>query len=114
VFAGAVKFVDISGTAAHITEEGLPVGSVAVVSGAFEVIAGLMILAGFGTRYAAVALALYCVVVAVIFHDFWTFTEREEIVAQMLNMFKNVTIAGGFLVLAAFGPGPISVDARRW
>ena len=30
-----------------------------------------------------------------------------------LMMWKNITIAGGFLVLAAFGPGSLSLDARR-
>ena len=31
-----------------------------------------------------------------------------------MSMFmKNLSIAGGFLMLAAFGPGILSVDARR-
>ena len=32
--------------------------------------------------------------------------------AEMNQFFKNVTIAGGFLMLAAFGPGAFSFDAR--
>ena len=32
---------------------------------------------------------------------------------QQINFLKNLSIAGGMLVLAAFGPGTISVDARR-
>jgi putative oxidoreductase len=33
--------------------------------------------------------------------------------AQNINFMKNLSIAGGMLVLAAFGPGALSVDARR-
>jgi putative oxidoreductase len=32
--------------------------------------------------------------------------------AEMNQFYKNVTIAGGFLVLSAFGPGAWSVEAR--
>ena len=31
---------------------------------------------------------------------------------QIINFQKNLAIAGGFLLLAAFGPGRYSLDAR--
>ena len=80
--------------------------------GAFEVIAGLAILIGWQTRIAAWALAGFCILAGLLFHNFWAY-EGQEQVAQMLNLFKNVTIAGGFLVLAACGPGRYALDARR-
>ena len=38
--------------------------------------------------------------------------DYEFQMAEMNQFFKNVTIAGGFLMLTAFGPGNLSVDAR--
>ena len=32
---------------------------------------------------------------------------------QMIMFLKNFSIAGGYLLLAAHGAGPISIDARR-
>lgn len=112
VFSGAVKFVDPSGTAGHIAEQGLPAPLLlAYAAGALEVGAGLLIAVGWQTRWAAIALAVFAVVAALIFHDFWTFEGREQI-DQMLHLLKNLSISGGLLCLAAFGPGRISVEGR--
>jgi len=44
IFSGAVKFIDVSGTAAHIADKGLPMPTVlAVAAGAVEVVCGLMV-----------------------------------------------------------------------
>jgi putative oxidoreductase len=32
---------------------------------------------------------------------------------QMISFMKNITIAGGFLVLAGAGPGALALDNRR-
>ena len=32
---------------------------------------------------------------------------------QMINFMKNITIAGGFLVLAGSGPGAYALDDQR-
>ena len=65
---------------------------------AFNLIAGLALVAGVATRPVATALALYCAVTS-IFHylpnDPW----------QMTIFVKNWAIAGGCLVLAAHGAG---------
>ena len=75
---------------------------------------------GFQTKIAAYLLALFCVFTALVFHsgpiNVPDFPEGANGLLTMFNglmMMKNLTIAGGFLVLAAFGPGSISVDARR-
>ena len=70
----------------------------------FEIIAGLAIIAGFFTRWTAAALAVFCVLTAVFYHQ-----GPEEMGA----MLKNLALAGGFLVLCAHGPGALSIDARR-
>jgi len=72
---------------------------------AVELGGGLMVLTGYYTRPAALALALFCIATAVLFHN--KFGVRNE----LLHFEKDLAIAGGFLVLAARGPGPWSLDA---
>ncbi|MEP7100989.1 MAG: DoxX family protein, partial [Burkholderiales bacterium] len=47
-----------------------------------------------------------------IFHTYWA-VPADQVMMQQINFWKNISIAGGFLVLAAFGPGAISIDAKR-
>ena len=49
---------------------------------------------------------------ALLFHAYWSVPEAERM-AQYLSFWKNVSIAGGMLLLAAFGAGRFSLDARR-
>ena len=51
-------------------------------------------------------LAGFCVLAAFIFH----FDMADRM--QMINFMKNLTIAGGFLVLAGAGPGALALDNR--
>ena len=68
---------------------------------------GLCVLLGLFTRWAAIALAGFCVLAAILFH--W----QPGDMMQMINFMKNITIAGGFLVLAGAGPGALALDNRR-
>lgn len=71
---------------------------------AFELIAGLAILVGWQFRYAALALAGFSLITAIMYH------QPPE---QMTMFIKNVAIAGGLFGFAAFGAGPMSMDAKR-
>lgn len=121
ILAGYPKLLDPSGTAGMIAGAGLPAATaLAYLTGLFELVVGLFILVGFQTKIAAYLLALFCVFTALVFHsgpiNVPDFPEGANNLLTMFNglmMMKNLTIAGGFLVLAAFGPGSISVDARR-
>jgi putative oxidoreductase len=68
---------------------------------------GLCVLLGLFTRWAAIALAGFCVLAAILFHY------HPDDGMQMINFMKNITIAGGFLVLAGAGPGAFALDNRR-
>ena len=73
----------------------------------------LAVLVGWQTRWAALALALFCAVAAIFFHYLPAQgLEGFERMGQIINFQKNLAIAGGFLLLAAFGPGRFSLDAR--
>ena len=121
IMAGFPKLIDPSGTAGMIAGAGLPAATaLAYLAGLFELVAGLFILVGFQTKITAYLLAAFCVFTGLVFHsgpinvpDFPEGANGLLTVFNGLMMWKNITIAGGFLVLAAFGPGSISVDARR-
>ena len=74
---------------------------------AVELVGGILVIAGLYTRVAALALALFCVAPAVLFHN--KFGNRNE----LLHFEKDLAIAGGFLVLAARGGGAWALDALR-
>ena len=67
----------------------------------------IAILVGFQTRIVSYILALFCVATAFVAH--FDFADQM----QAINFQKNLAMAGGFLVLAAYGAGALSVDARR-
>jgi putative oxidoreductase len=73
---------------------------------------GLALLLGWGTRWAALALAGFTLVASLFFHNFWAMP-ADQVMLQQLMFFKNIAVAGGLLVLAAFGAGALSVDAKR-
>jgi putative oxidoreductase len=68
---------------------------------------GLLVAVGLWARWAGLALAGFCVLTAVLFHA------NGGDVDQVIHFQKDLAIAGGFLMLAAFGPGGWSVDAWR-
>jgi len=111
--AGLSKIAGFSGTVGYIASAGLPMPALgAVLAIVVEVGGGLALLAGFGTRFAALALALFTLVASVVFHNYWALP-ADQAMMQQLMFFKNLAVVGGLLVLAAHGAGSFSVDGRR-
>ncbi|WP_190237581.1 DoxX family protein [Rhizobium sp. R634] len=71
---------------------------------ALQISAGLSVAAGFLSRLGALALALFCLATAFLFHT--NFASQNE----LLHFEKDLAIAGGMFALAAVGAGSISVD----
>jgi putative oxidoreductase len=113
VLSGFAKISGFDGTAGYIASKGLPLPHlVAALTIVVELGGGLALMAGLYTRQVVVALAVFTLLAGVIFHNFWAAPAAEQM-GQQVNFLKNLAIAGGMLVLAAFGPGRLSVDARR-
>ena len=111
--AGIGKITGFAGTVGYIASVGLPMPTVAaVVAIAVEVLGSLALIVGFGTRWAAVALALFTLGASFFFHNYWALPAEQQFMQQLLFM-KNVGVTGGLLALAAFGAGAFSLDARR-
>ena len=106
ILSGIAKISAFAGTQQYMAAAGVP-GFLLPFVIALEVGGGLAILAGVFTRQAAVALALFSVASALLFHA--NLADQN----QFIHFMKNIAIAGGFLTLAAHGAGAISVDALR-
>ncbi|WP_293390950.1 DoxX family protein [Nevskia sp.] len=106
LLAGISKITGYAGTAGYMASAGVP-GALLPLVIALEVGGALAIIVGFQTRLVALALAGFSVVAAALFHS--NFADQM----QMTLFLKNVSVAGGFLILAANGPGALSLDAKR-
>jgi putative oxidoreductase len=90
----------------YLASVGLPGGLLPLVI-ATEVLGAIAIVVGWHTRIAAFLLAGFTLLSALLFHN--NFSDQ----VQMIMFLKNVSIAGGFLLLVANGAGPLSLDRRR-
>jgi putative oxidoreductase len=105
LLSGVGKIGAYAATAAYMSSVGVPSVLLPVVI-ATEVLGATAIILGWQTRISALLLAGYSLLAALIFHT--NFADQIE----MINFLKNVSIAGGFLLLVANGAGPLSLDRR--
>lgn len=92
--------------AAYLAEHGVP-PILLLPAGALQFFGGILIVIGLWTRPAALALAAFCIATAVIFHA------ASGDSGALIQVGKDAGLAGGFLFLAAAGPGHWSADAGR-
>lgn len=102
ISAGYQKIGGYDGTMQYMESQGVP-GILLPGVIALELIGGLAILLGLFSRWAALALAAFCVLSALLFH--FNFADQMQAAAFM----KNLAIAGGLLLLFANGPGAWAV-----
>lgn len=102
ILAGAEKITGYQGTVQYMESFGIP-GILLPAVIALELAGGLMILFGLFSRYAALALAFFCVVSGLVFHS--NFADP----VQLVMFLKNLAIAGGLLLLSANGPGAYAI-----
>ncbi|MDB5743915.1 MAG: DoxX family protein [Polaromonas sp.] len=70
-----------------------------------EIVGSLALIFGFGTRWAALALAFFALVTSFFFHNYCA-VPAEQVMVQQMMFFKNMAVeGGGFLILAASGAG---------
>ena len=111
--AGISKLTGFQGTVGYIASVGLPLPTVgAALALVVEIVGSLALLAGFGTRIAALVLAAFTLVASFFFHAYWSAPAEQAFLTQLL-FFKNMAVVGGLLALAANGAGAWSLDARR-
>jgi putative oxidoreductase len=105
LLSGLTKLGAYPAAVAYMSSAGVP-GALLPVVIATEVLGALAIILGWKTRVAAILLAGFSLLAALTFHN--NFADQ----IQMIMFLKNVSIAGGFLLLIANGAGPLSLDRR--
>lgn len=104
--SGVSKIFDYAGTQVLMEAHGLP-GLLLAPTIVVEVLGGLGVLFGFCTRWAALALAGFCGLAAIIFHG--DLGDPGQTVAFL----ENLAMAGGLFTLAAAGSGAFALDNWR-
>jgi putative oxidoreductase len=105
LLSGVGKLGTYKATAAYMASVGVP-GALLPAVIATEVLGSLAIILGWQARVAAFLLAGFSVLTALTFHN------HLADQTQMSMFFKNLSIAGGFLLLVVNGAGPLSLDRR--
>jgi putative oxidoreductase len=105
LYDGWVVINNYGATADYLAQFGVP-PLLLVPALLLQVVGGLLIAAGWNARLAALALSLFCISTAVIFHT--QFGDPNE----AIQFWKDLAIAGGLLMLAAHGGGIFSLDSR--
>ncbi|MRS91671.1 DoxX family membrane protein [Enterobacteriaceae bacterium RIT714] len=112
IIFGIPKMTGFDGTVQYMTTLGAPLPMLAaIIAVIMEVPVAILIVLGFFTRPLALLFVFYTLGTAVIGHPYWDMS-GDAVMSNMINFYKNVSIAGGFLLLAVTGPGTISIDRR--
>jgi len=113
IMSGLSKIGGWEQTAGYMASKGMPAVTL-FLAGAiiFEVLGGLSVLLGFKARLGAIALIIFTIPAALIFHNFWAFEGMEQ-QTQMIMFMKNLAIIGGLLLITSFGSGPLSIDNMK-
>ena len=124
IYTGATKLFGIQATADFIaskvtipallapytsqleTMTGMPLPQLlAISSGCFEILAGLMIAVNFGARFFAILMIFFVLMVTFYFHDFWNQSPPDN-AKTLIDALKNLSIIGALFMIAGYGRGP--------
>lgn len=107
IVAGISKIGAFTATAAYVATV-LPFSElVTALTIILEIGGGLLLLLGYRTQSVAVALGVFTLLAAFLFH----FDLADQV--QSGQFMKNLAMAGGFLYVAVFGAGAYSIDGRK-
>ena len=87
----------------YMEDYGVP-GILFIPAVILEILFPLLLIVGYKTKLAALIMASFTFIVAIIFH-----TDFSEGI-QMILFLKNLAITGGLMVLFVHGPSKISLD----
>lgn len=108
IISGLSKVANPAGTIGYIQSVGAPLPELAYAIALFvELVLGIALLVGFKARWAAAGIAIFTIAAGFLFHN----NMADQM--QQIMFLKNLTIAGGLLMVVAFGAGAFSLDHRR-
>ena len=102
LMSGINHFAKLEAMTGYAKYKKLPAAKLGVlISGLMLVIGGIYIVLGYYADLGALLLAIFLVLAAVIFHNFWAETDATAKQNEMLAFMKDIALAGGALVIFA-------------
>ena len=102
---GIGKIFHYEGTIQYMENFNVP-GNLIIPAIIVEILFPILLIIGYQTRFSALVLSLFTLILAVIFHT--NFSDQ----IQLISFLKNIAIAGGFLIILVNGAGKYSVDNK--
>jgi putative oxidoreductase len=103
-----------AGYVGYAASQGVPAAGLLVpLSGVIAIVGALSIILGYQAKIGAWLIVLFLVPVTFKMHAFWAVTDPMMRGMQLAMFMKNVSMFGAALLIAYFGAGPLSLDARR-
>ena len=102
---GTNKIFNYEETIQYMENFGVP-GYLAIPAIILEILFPLLLIIGYQTKIAALVMMIFTIVVAIIFHT--NFDDQM----QFITFFKDIAIAGGFIIIFVNGAGKFSVDYK--
>jgi putative oxidoreductase len=113
LWSGYGKFAHAAGTIGYMQAYGVPAADLLVWPVALvEVLAGLALVLGWKTRWAALALIAFTLPATFIFHAYWG-VPADQVMNQQIHFLKNLAIVGGLLSVLAHGAGRYALDRSQ-
>ncbi|MEA3118616.1 MAG: putative oxidoreductase [Paraburkholderia sp.] len=114
LWSGVMKLLGYAGFVGYLHSKGVPFVQIAApIATAVEALGGLLLVVGLKVRPLALVMAVYTVAAAVLGHDFWNVTDAALQRDMVIHFWKNIGMAGGFLLLFVTGAARISIDGAR-
>lgn len=104
--SGYGKLANVAATQGYMGAFHVP-GVLVWPAAAWELGAGTLLAVGLFTNLVAIGLACWCLLTAAIFHT--ALADQD----QLFNFFKNITMAGAFVLIALHGARGTSLDVWR-
>ena len=102
---GINKIFNYEGTTQYMESFGVP-EYLAIPAIIIEILFPLLLIIGYKTKIASLVIAIFTIIVATIFHT--NFDDHM----QFITFFKDIAIAGGFIIIFVNGPGKFSLDYK--
>ena len=102
---GVGKIFSYEGTIQYMEDFNVP-DNLIIPAIIVEILFPILLIIGYQTKFSALVLSLFTLILAVIFHT--DFSNQM----QLISFLKNIAIAGGFLIIFVNGAGKYSIDHR--
>ena len=110
ILSSSGKITGFAATAGYMASKGLPLPELLLIPTILiELGGGLLLVLGYQTRWAALAIFLFLIPVTLIFHNFWA-VAADQVSNQQINFEKNLAIMGGMLYVVFTGAGRYSLE----